>query len=53
VQAAELVGAKTVIPCHYGTFPALESDPEPFKSGVESSTASDVVVLEPGETHSA
>src|SRR5437016_10630516 len=52
VDAAELVGAKTVIPCHYNTFPPIEADAEAFKSDVESATASSVVVLEPGETHS-
>lgn len=51
VDAAELVGAKTVIPCHYNTFPFIETDAAAFKSAVESATASDVVVLEPGETH--
>jgi L-ascorbate metabolism protein UlaG (beta-lactamase superfamily) len=53
VDAAGLVGAKTVIPCHYNTFPLLETDAQAFKSDVESSTRSNVVVLEPGETHSA
>ncbi len=53
VDAAELVGAKTVIPCHYNTFPPIETDAEAFKSDVESATGSNVVVLEPGETHSA
>jgi L-ascorbate metabolism protein UlaG (beta-lactamase superfamily) len=53
VEAAELVGAKTVIPCHYNTFPLIEVDAQAFKSDVESATSSDVVVLEPGETHSA
>jgi L-ascorbate metabolism protein UlaG (beta-lactamase superfamily) len=52
VDAAELIGAKVVIPCHYNTFPVLETDAEAFKSDVESSTASDVVILEPGETYS-
>jgi L-ascorbate metabolism protein UlaG (beta-lactamase superfamily) len=52
VDAAELIGAKTVIPCHYNTFPVLETDAEAFKSDVESATSSDVVVLEPGQTHS-
>lgn len=52
VDAAELVGAKTVIPCHYNTFPLIEVDVEAFKSDVESATSSNVVVLEPGETHS-
>ena len=53
VDAAELVGAKTVIPCHYNTFPLIETDAQAFKSDVESATGSNVVVLEPGETHSA
>jgi L-ascorbate metabolism protein UlaG (beta-lactamase superfamily) len=52
VDAAELVGATTVIPCHYNTFPVIETDAQAFKSDVESSTSSKVVVLEPGETHS-
>jgi L-ascorbate metabolism protein UlaG (beta-lactamase superfamily) len=53
VDAADLVGAKTVIPCHYNTFPLLETDADAFKSDVESATSSNVVILEPGETHSA
>jgi L-ascorbate metabolism protein UlaG (beta-lactamase superfamily) len=53
VDAAQLVGAKTVIPCHYGTFPPIETDAQAFKSDVESATRSDVVILEPGEAHSA
>jgi L-ascorbate metabolism protein UlaG (beta-lactamase superfamily) len=53
VEAAQLIGAKTVIPCHYGTFPPIETDPEAFKSDTESATQSDVVVLEPGQTHGA
>jgi L-ascorbate metabolism protein UlaG (beta-lactamase superfamily) len=52
VEAASLVGAKTVIPCHYNTFPAIETDDQAFKSDVEAATGSSVVVLEPGETHS-
>ncbi len=53
VEAAQLVGAKTVIPCHYDTFPPIETDVGAFKSDVESATGSNVVVLAPGETHSA
>src|SRR5436189_260279 len=52
VRAAELVGAKQVIPCHYDTFPPIETDAEAFKSEVESQTSSEVVVLEPGDSHS-
>jgi L-ascorbate metabolism protein UlaG (beta-lactamase superfamily) len=53
VTAAELIGAGTVIPIHFNTFPPIETDAEAFKSDVESKTSSKVVVLEPGETHSA
>jgi L-ascorbate metabolism protein UlaG (beta-lactamase superfamily) len=53
VVAAEFVGAGTVIPMHFNTFPPIETDAEAFKSDVESKTSSKVVVLEPGEIHSA
>jgi L-ascorbate metabolism protein UlaG (beta-lactamase superfamily) len=49
VTAADLVGAKQVIPCHYNTFPPIETDAEAFKSDVKGS---EVVILDPGETHS-
>jgi L-ascorbate metabolism protein UlaG (beta-lactamase superfamily) len=52
VDAAQLVGAKTVIPCHYNTFPPIEADAEAFKSDVESAAGASVVILEPGDTHS-
>src|SRR3954449_11283680 len=52
VAAAKLVGAKQVIPCHYNTFPPIEQDAQKFKSAGESATSSEVVVLEPGDTHS-
>ena len=50
--AAEFVGAATVIPMHYDTFPAIEADAGAFKDEVESKTSSKVVVLSPGESHS-
>ena len=53
VTAAEYVGASTVIPCHYDTMPSIETDAEAFKSDVESQTSSKVVVLQPGESHTA
>lgn len=52
VVAAEFVGAGTVIPVHYNTFPAIETDAEAFKAEVESKTSSKVVILAPGESHS-
>ncbi len=53
VQAARLIGAKQVIPCHYDTFPPIETDARAFKSEVESAGISEVVVLVPGESHSS
>jgi L-ascorbate metabolism protein UlaG (beta-lactamase superfamily) len=50
--AAGLIGANTVIPMHFDTFPPIETDAGAFKSDVESNTSSKVVVLAPGETHS-
>lgn len=52
VVAAELVGAATVIPMHYDTFPPIETDSGAFKTEVEEKTSSQVVLLKPGETHS-
>ena len=49
VAAAELVGAKQIIPCHYNTFPPIETDAEAFKNDVKDS---EVVILDPGDTHS-
>jgi len=52
VVAAEFVGAGTVIPMHYDTFPPIETDAAAFKAEVESKTSSNVVLMQPGETHS-
>jgi L-ascorbate metabolism protein UlaG (beta-lactamase superfamily) len=49
VEAARLVGAKTVVPIHYDTFPPIETDAQAFKADVEAQTSSRVVVLAPGE----
>ncbi len=53
VVAADFVGAETVIPVHFNTFPPIETDAEAFKKDVESKTSSKVVVLAPGESHSS
>jgi L-ascorbate metabolism protein UlaG (beta-lactamase superfamily) len=53
VVAADFVGASTVIPMHFNTFPPIETDAAAFKSEVEAQTSSRVVVLEPGESHTA
>src|SRR5438132_1098071 len=51
VVAVKLVGAEVVIPCHYNTFPPIETDADAFKADVESQTSSKVVVLQPDQTH--
>jgi len=52
VKAAGLIGATTVIPCHYNTFPPVETDAGAFKADVEAQTSSKVELLEPGESFS-
>jgi L-ascorbate metabolism protein UlaG (beta-lactamase superfamily) len=51
VPACELVGADQVIPCHYDTFPLVETDAQAFKSDVQNAGYAEVVLLQPGETH--
>lgn len=52
VEAARLIGAGLVIPCHYDTFPPIETDAQAFKADVEQAGIAQVVVLDPGEEHS-
>jgi L-ascorbate metabolism protein UlaG (beta-lactamase superfamily) len=52
LTAIELVQAKEVIPCHYNTFPPIETEVAIFKR-LGSGPVANVVVLEPGETHTA
>jgi L-ascorbate metabolism protein UlaG (beta-lactamase superfamily) len=51
VEAAKLVGADLVIPCHYNTFPPIETDAQAFKSDVQNAGHAEVIVLDPGGTH--
>jgi L-ascorbate metabolism protein UlaG (beta-lactamase superfamily) len=52
VDAVRLIGAKTVVPIHYDTFPPIETDAQAFKADVEAQTSSKVVVLAPGASWS-
>ena len=45
-RAVEMVGAKTVIPVHYATFPILTGTP----AELGQHTTAEVVPLQPGET---
>ena len=50
--ACEWIGAPLVIPCHYDTFPLIETDAQAFKADVEERTGgkTTVEVLDPGGT---
>jgi L-ascorbate metabolism protein UlaG (beta-lactamase superfamily) len=51
VEAVKLIGAKQAIPCHYNTFPPIETDAEAFKADVEAACETRVVVLDPGQSY--
>ena len=51
VTAVDWVGADVVIPCHYNTFPPIETDDKAFQDDVAAKTSSRAVVLDPGESH--
>ena len=51
VTAVGFIEPQQVIPCHYNTFPPIETDAQAFKSDVQNAGFSEVVVLDPGGTH--
>ena len=51
VTAVHFINPQQVIPCHYNTFPPIETDAHAFKQDVQDAGFSEVVVLEPGGTH--
>src|SRR3954466_5307897 len=53
VTAVEFIGPSVGIPLPYGAFGPVEADAEAFKADVESQTSAKVVILAPGEMHSA
>ncbi len=52
VTAVEFINPSQTIPIHYGTFPPVETDAQAFKADVEQAGFSEVLVLNPGDTHS-
>jgi len=49
--AARLVGARWVMPCHYGTFPVLTGTPDALRNELEKlGVEAEVVAPRPGET---
>jgi L-ascorbate metabolism protein UlaG (beta-lactamase superfamily) len=53
VEAVRFVGAPLAIPCHYNTFPPIETDAHAFKADVERETDARVEVLDPGQRFSS
>jgi L-ascorbate metabolism protein UlaG (beta-lactamase superfamily) len=51
VSAVQLINPSQVIPCHYNTFPPIETDAEAFKQDVQNAGFSEVLVVDPGGTH--
>ena len=51
VTAVEFIDPAQVIPCHYDTFPPIETDAQAFKEDVQNAGFSQVYVLEPGQSH--
>jgi L-ascorbate metabolism protein UlaG (beta-lactamase superfamily) len=51
VTAVNFIEPQQVIPCHYNTFPAIEADAEAFKQDVQQAGFSEVVVIDPGQSH--
>ncbi|WP_028067228.1 metal-dependent hydrolase [Solirubrobacter soli] len=51
VTAVELINPFQTIPIHYGTFPPVETDAQAFKQDVQNAGFSEVLVLDPGDTH--
>jgi L-ascorbate metabolism protein UlaG (beta-lactamase superfamily) len=51
VSAVSLIDPQQVIPCHYNTFPPIEADAQAFKQDVQNAGFSEVIVLDPGGTH--
>ena len=51
VTAVGFIEPQQVIPCHYNTFPPIEADAQAFKSDVQNAGFSEVLVLDPGDSH--
>jgi L-ascorbate metabolism protein UlaG (beta-lactamase superfamily) len=51
VSAVSLINPQQVIPCHYNTFPPIEADAEAFKQDVQNAGFAEVIVVDPGGTH--
>lgn len=51
LKAIKLIEPKTVIPCHYGTWPLIDVDAEDFQTRCQSETSADCVLLHASESY--
>jgi L-ascorbate metabolism protein UlaG (beta-lactamase superfamily) len=51
VVAVDYIEPEVVIPCHYDTFPPIETDVNAFQADVAAQTGARCVVLSPGDSH--
>ncbi|MFN2593493.1 MAG: metal-dependent hydrolase, partial [Actinomycetota bacterium] len=49
-EAIRLLGVKTVVPMHYGTFPALPGTPDQLRAESKDISGLEIVDLSPGDT---
>ncbi len=50
VEAVKLLQPTSVLPCHYNTWPPIEQDAEAWATAVSSSTETNPIVLQPGDS---
>ena len=48
--ACRLMGARTVIPMHFGTFPLLTGTPDAFRQATADIDGLEIITMQPGET---
>jgi len=49
-KAAELIGAKVILPMHYNTFESIKQSPEEFRQLTCKTAVCEVVIIKEGET---
>ena len=49
-EAVRMLGVKTVIPMHFGTFPVLTGTPDDLRKEASDVAGLEVIDLEPGDT---
>jgi L-ascorbate metabolism protein UlaG (beta-lactamase superfamily) len=50
VEAAKLLNAKRVAPCHFNTWPPIAQDAKAWAARIKAETNSEPIVIEPGDT---